>query len=77
MSCEHLKSTVTETRRVGADIYRRRACGMCGQFFVSVETAPEGLKMPPEAHGRVKRRERLQAPKPAAWQGWGRGADPN
>lgn len=52
MTCEHSKSTVMESRRIGAEVYRRRVCPHCLQVFVSVETAPPGLKMPTEGNNR-------------------------
>lgn len=44
--CKHLKSTVLETRRLGAEIYRRRMCQCCFKTFVSMESSPDGLQMP-------------------------------
>lgn len=57
MECQHPNSTVTETRRLGAEIYRRRWCGACMRHFVSVETAPPGLLMPSELNRWKRKKE--------------------
>ena len=50
MKCPHCqhegKLLVVETRKHEGSVYRRRSCGFCGESFVSVESAPKGLKMP-------------------------------
>lgn len=35
-----------ETRRDDSGIYRRRGCGFCGKTYVTLETSPDGLRMP-------------------------------
>ncbi len=54
--CQHEgKALVVETRRHEGSIYRRRGCSFCGASFVSVESAPPGLKMPDEVrHSRAR-----------------------
>lgn len=44
--CQNDGHVVTETRTEGASIYRRRRCKRCYEHFVTIESAPEGLKMP-------------------------------
>ena len=51
--CPHCgadNSKVVETRRHLGSVYRRRKCGEsdCGKSFISIESAPEGLRMPRE-----------------------------
>lgn len=59
-----------ESRRVGSEIYRRRTCGHCLKVFVSVETAPAGLKMPSVANNRTKAPE--QPMLASGFTGWRR-----
>ena len=40
------KAKVLETRTVDGTLYRRRCCGACFKTFVTIETAPEGLRLP-------------------------------
>ena len=74
MTCLHaVKTKVMESHRLGAEVYRRRFCGACGQTFVTVEKAPPGLKMPSELNGKT--RQRLRAandPQPFEFKGWAR-----
>lgn len=51
------KPKVLETRTHEGSVYRRRSCGFCFKNFVTVETAPEGLRMPEtrdRSRGRLK-----------------------
>lgn len=50
MKCPHCASdegsVVKETRDFDVGTYRRRKCVACDELFVSLETAPHGLKLP-------------------------------
>lgn len=50
MNCPHCQSPATglilETRKDGADVYRRRACANCNRSVVTREYADAELKMP-------------------------------
>lgn len=56
MNCPHCAakctSIVLETRKDEVDVYRRRACGMCGKSVVTREYADASLKMPPTTRDR-------------------------
>lgn len=54
--CQHsAHHKVTETREHEGLNYRRRACGNCGQTFITREEAPEGLKMPKVVQNSINR----------------------
>lgn len=56
---------VTESRKIGADVYRRRKCRACNTSFVSREYAEAGMKMP--KHDRSPRPSRAKLhPSPRA-----------
>lgn len=50
MNCHHCQSAATglilETRKDGADVYRRRVCANCSKSIVSREYSDKSLKMP-------------------------------
>lgn len=66
--CEADKSKVLSTRTDSSGIYRRRYCLACGGAFVSVETAPVGLKMPTSAEHKSRLKEAKRKPGQGAFQ---------
>lgn len=59
MQCEHVKSKVIETRRVGPKTYRRRCCDGCGMRFVTEEQPTGSMPVETHRHHRQKNREAL------------------
>lgn len=47
-------SKVYESRPADGAVYRRRQCMKCHKLFISMETAPVGLKMPASTHSRKR-----------------------
>jgi transcriptional regulator NrdR family protein len=60
MKCPHCghtgKKLIPESRPHGDSVYRRRYCRACLQGFVTVETAPPGLRMPKGVQSSYARR---------------------
>lgn len=69
MRCSRCQKTtrakVLESRPHDGRVWRRRQCGLCFQTFVSVEEAPEGLRMPAETSSKHRtQRATDRTPKP-------------
>ena len=68
--CPHCgadNSKVVETRRHLGSVYRRRKCyeSDCGKSFISMESSPEGLRMPKELREQSMARLLQKADRPS------------
>lgn len=53
-----------ESRPHDGRVWRRRQCGLCLKTFVSVEEAPEGLRMPAATGSKHRTQATDRTPKP-------------
>ena len=55
---------VLESRPHDGRVWRRRQCGLCLKTYVTVEDAPEGLRMPAETGSKHRTQATDRTPKP-------------
>lgn len=56
------RAKVLESRPHDGRVWRRRQCGLCLRTFVTVEEAPQGLRMPAETNHRTQATDRTPKP---------------
>lgn len=75
MRCPHChgeasKAPVIETHKYTSEVYRRRRCDWCDKTFVTVEQAPDGLRMPtrprPDKKAATRPKQRMPSAGSAA-----------
>jgi hypothetical protein len=65
MKCPHCgkdKNNVFESRKLNAEVWRRRLCQFCHKTFVTQETTSTTLKFPSDLNGPGRQKARLKTP---------------